>query len=117
MRLGAAIRDAQARSHTADAGSGAGVRPHVRRAHWHTFLSGARLREDGSAIPSSARRRELRWMPPVPVNVRDLDELPAVIHPVQQKITPCDFPDGLAIDPVNRAATGDLMHGTDCRGV
>lgn len=47
----------------------------------------------------------------------DLDELPAVIHPVQQKTTPCDFSDGLSTDPVNRAATSDLMHGTDCRGV
>lgn len=54
FRLGAALRDAQAREAT---GTHAGPRPHVRRAHWHTYLVG----------PRTDQRRELRWLPPIPV--------------------------------------------------
>lgn len=73
VRLGAALRQATA---SRDAGTGhshAGPRPHIRRAHWHTYLSGPRDQE---------RRRQLRWMPPIPVAVDALDDLPATIHKV-----------------------------------
>ena len=74
-RLGSTLRAAYAQADATDAsgGPGHGRRPHIRRAHWHTFLSGPR---DGE------RRRELRWLPPIPVNLEDYDALPAVIHNV-----------------------------------
>jgi hypothetical protein len=85
VRIGAALRAAYAREETGGeaAATGRHVRPHVRRAHWHTVLSGRRLRDDGTAIPSSERRAELRWMPPIAVAIEDADELPAVIRPVK----------------------------------
>jgi hypothetical protein len=86
VRIGAALRAAYAREQTGGNAAPAGhhVRPHVRRAHWHTILSGPRLRADGSAIPSSERQAALRWLPPIPVNVDDIDMLAATIHPVRR---------------------------------
>jgi len=85
VRIGAALRAAYQREQTGLEGAPLGltVRPHVRRAHWHTILSGARKREDGSPIPATEQRRELRWMPPIPVNVTDIDSLPAVVRSVK----------------------------------
>jgi hypothetical protein len=84
VRIGAALRAAYQREETGGdaAPTGRGVRPHVRRAHWHVFVSGPRLRDDGSAIAAGERIRELRWLPPIPVNVDDYAALPAVVHPV-----------------------------------
>lgn len=65
------------------AGDGHQVRPHMRRAHWHTVVSGKRKAADGSAIPAEKRRRELRWMPPIAVNVDDIGALPAVVRRVK----------------------------------
>lgn len=48
-------------------------RPHVRRAHWHSFWTGPR---DGD------RKLVLRWLPPTPVNVTEAEQLPAVLHKV-----------------------------------
>ena len=72
-RLGAALRRAQTRSQSDGDGTHARPRAHIRRAHWHTFLAGAG-RSD----------RRIKWLPPIPVNVRDLDELPTTIHPVEK---------------------------------
>lgn len=85
VRIGAALRCAYQREQIGQRGAQDGhrVRPHVRRAHWHTILSGPRLRPDGAAVDPAARRRDLRWMPPIPVNVADLDALPAVVRPVR----------------------------------
>jgi hypothetical protein len=44
-------------------------RPHVRVAHWHTFLTGAGRTE-----------RRVRWLLVIPVNVVDLDLLPATVR-------------------------------------
>lgn len=77
-RLGSALRAADDHSRRArDAldDSGRHVRPHVRRAHWHTYVLGSRS-------DLSMQRRELRWLPPIPVAVSDFDSLPAVVHPV-----------------------------------
>lgn len=84
VRMGAALRAAYHREQVGQESEPTGrrVRPHVRRAHWHTFLSGPRLR-DGEPIPSTERRRELRWVPPIPVNVDDIDSMPATIRPVR----------------------------------
>lgn len=85
VRIGAALRAAYQQEQQGESGapSGRQVRPHVRRAHWHTFVSGPRKREDGSDIPANERRRDLRWMPPIAVNVKDFDELPAVVRRVK----------------------------------
>lgn len=78
VRIGAALRLAYQREQEADAAgapSGRTMRPHVRRAHWHTFLAG---RRDGD------RERRVKWLPPIPVNVEDVSELPSVIRPVEK---------------------------------
>lgn len=84
VRIGAALRAAYAREEVGRnaAPTGRSVRPHVRRAHWHTILSGPRKRADGSAIASDQRRADLRWMPPLPINVTSMDEVPAVVRSV-----------------------------------
>lgn len=85
VRLGAALRRAYQTEQTQAQGAGterAGPRPHVRRAHWHTILSGPRLR-DGAPIPSAERRAELRWMPPIAVNLEDVADLPATVRTVR----------------------------------
>lgn len=75
LRLGAALRAAREKKDS-DSESGAGgasVRPHVRRAHWHSFWVGKR----------GEQKLSLRWLPPIPVKVNDGDDLPVVLHPVQ----------------------------------
>lgn len=85
VRLGAALRRAYQREETGQAPqeTGRSVRPHVRRAHWHTILSGKRKHADGSEIPASERKRDLRWMPPIPVAVDDIDAMPSTVRPVK----------------------------------
>lgn len=77
LRLGAALDHARNREASVSVAPGAGpgvtVRPHVRRAHWHSFWVGKRGEQTIS----------LRWLPPIPVNVGDATELPAVIHSVK----------------------------------
>ncbi|NKA06372.1 hypothetical protein GO307_04651 [Ralstonia solanacearum] len=88
VRIGAALRRGYHAAETAQAqgdGSGGRQRPHIRRAHWHGFRSGPKKRADGSEIPTAERHFDLRWLPPVPVNVDDPDGMPAVIHPVKQE--------------------------------
>lgn len=87
VRMGAALRRAYQAEQTGQAASAddshAGPRGHVRRAHWHGFRSGPRLREDGSEIPADQRRLDVRWLPPIPVNLGDVDALPATIRRVE----------------------------------
>jgi hypothetical protein len=76
-RIGAALRRARDAEHEfSGEPSAAGTRPraHIRRAHWHTFWTGPR---DGERTPL------VKWLPPIPVNVDDLDAMPAVVHPVR----------------------------------
>lgn len=59
FRLGARLRAAERAASGAGAGSeSGGVRPHVRRAHWHSFWVGPK------ADPE-ARKLELRWLAPI----------------------------------------------------
>lgn len=44
-------------------------RPHIRKAHWHTFWRGPR---------SEQRIPFVKWLPPIPINVDDVDSLPLV---------------------------------------
>ncbi len=75
-RMGAAIRRALA-AETAPAAGGthASPRAHIRRAHWHSYWIGARQ-------DAAARKAVLRWLPPIAVNVDDVDMLPTTIRPV-----------------------------------
>lgn len=87
VRMGAALRRVRTQGQdTQGDGSGQEVkRPHMRRAHWHTFLTGPRKTKDGKDIPAEQRTRVLRWIPPIAVNVGDMNELetlPSVIRPV-----------------------------------
>lgn len=86
VRMGAALRAAYHAAETQQtdaAGSHASPRAHIRRAHWHTFVSGPRKTEGGTEIPADQRKRATRWMPPIPVNLGDIDTLPAVIRPTR----------------------------------
>lgn len=76
VRLGAALRRAYQAEQTAQEGTHAGPRAHIRRAHWHGYWSGPRN-------DTQARRFDLRWMPPIAVNVDDMDQLPATVRPVR----------------------------------
>jgi hypothetical protein len=85
-RIGAALRKATERDVAEDVDDGANEatgsdtkkphaspRPHMRRAHWHSFWTGKRN--------SAERKLVLRWLPPITVNIDGI-ELPTVINPV-----------------------------------
>lgn len=46
--------------------------PHIRRAHWHLYWTGK-----GRAVP------RVRWVPPVAVNVRQMDDMPVQVRAVK----------------------------------
>ena len=83
VRIGSALRRAYHAEQTGASGSHAAPRPHIRRAHWHGFRSGPMKRDDGSDIPTAARKFELRWLPPIPINVGDVADMPATIRLVK----------------------------------
>ena len=74
-RVGTALRLARQANEgdVRESGTGPSPRPHVRRAHWHTFLYGPR---DGEQI------RKVKWLPPIPVRVSDPDDLVPTLHQV-----------------------------------
>ncbi len=74
VRIGAALRHSYQNAETPQNNGIDGterIRPraHIRRAHWHTYLSGIG-RSD----------RKLKWLPPIPVNVEDVDLMPSTIR-------------------------------------
>lgn len=75
LRIGAALdlSAKQDREGSNEGGSGIAVRPHIRRAHWHSFWVGKR----------GAQTLSLRWLPPIAVNTNGAEKLPAVIRQVQ----------------------------------
>lgn len=80
VRIGAALRAApSSTAHGGGQGDGRTVTPHVRRAHWHAYRVGPRTAE---------QRREVRWLHPILVGARDVEGLPAVVHPVEGEVTP-----------------------------
>ena len=84
VRIGAALRRAASQERGGDGtGEHAGPRPHIRRAHWHGFRSGPMKDKAGDPIPAAARRFDVRWMPPIPVNVEDTNDLVGTIHAVK----------------------------------
>lgn len=76
VRIGAAMRAAYKATDTdqTDVNFETGKarpRAHIRRAHWHAFHAGVGRSE-----------RRLKWLPPIPVNVNNVDALPATVRPV-----------------------------------
>jgi hypothetical protein len=80
FRLGAALRQAREQSKTRhlEDPPWEKIRPigHIRRAHWHCYWSGSIKRPE-------SRRAELRWLPPISVNLKKIDSLVAVLRPVK----------------------------------
>jgi len=77
VRIGAALRSANSESRTESEKIDKPrqrPRPHIRRAHWHTYWTGSEK--------ESNRRAVLKWVPPVPVAIND-DDLPATIRPIR----------------------------------
>lgn len=77
FRIGADIRAFEARSTDSaeQTGAGTSMRPHVRRAHWHSFWTGPRDQPQ-------LRTKRVRWLPPTPVNVNNSDDLVPTMHKV-----------------------------------
>ena len=79
-RIGAALRkainaeDESEEKPTTNGQSHSTPRPHLRRAHWHSYWTGKRGGPD--------RKLVLRWLPPIAVNI-DGEELPTVVTPVK----------------------------------
>ena len=73
FRVGAALRRARAPRGEPGRGHHASPRPHVRRAHWHTYWRG----------PKGSQEPFLRWLSPMLVAARDEDELIPTIRPVK----------------------------------
>ncbi|MFL6603921.1 MAG: AcrVA2 family anti-CRISPR protein [Steroidobacteraceae bacterium] len=72
VRIGAALRRAyQDEPAIGSVPTGRRLRGHVRIFHWHTFLAG----------PDRTERR-LKWLPLIPVNLKDPDLLPATVRRV-----------------------------------
>jgi hypothetical protein len=70
-RLGEAIRLAENAETTSESrpgthGAHASPRPHIRRAHWHTYWTGAKR-------AAEVRSPILKWLPPIPVNLPDTE--------------------------------------------
>lgn len=72
MRIGAALRRGNASEPAQGGGASASPRPHIRRAHWHTYLTGVGRTE-----------RRLKWLPPIPVKVEDMENLPVTVRKVK----------------------------------
>src|SRR5690606_18313581 len=80
FRIGAALRRAENERRLSDAGGEIrerrSPRPHVRRAHWHAYWTGPRSDPE-------KRRVVLHWLPPIPVNVGDIDDINPTIRSVK----------------------------------
>jgi hypothetical protein len=75
-RLGAALRRASTeRSSGHPAGTHASPRPHIRRAHWHSYWV-------GKWNDPETRIVVLKWLPPIAVNVQNVDDLTTTIRDV-----------------------------------
>lgn len=82
-RLGSALRKARSIREDAAVITGRrGPRPHIRRAHWHTYLTGPRT-ADGQRLPRTDLQAHLKWLHPTLVRVNDEDKLTTVVYPVR----------------------------------
>ena len=72
IRLGAALRSARKNvSSRTSSGNGSPKRPHIRRAHWHSYWTG----------PQNGKRiRVVKWLPPISVKVDRVEDLPVTVR-------------------------------------
>lgn len=56
-------------------GEGSPKRPHIRRAHWHGYWTGPR---------TGNQKYEVKWLPPTPIKVDNVENLPVVNRPVEE---------------------------------
>jgi len=78
VRIGAALRQAYLQDEKGYEQQGSGrarPRAHVRRAHWHSYWTGP---YDGD------RQIFVKWVPPISVNMNNLDDLPTIIKKVKE---------------------------------
>lgn len=78
FRIGAALQRAYQAEERTGTGEGthAGPRPHIRRAHWHTYITGPRREPD-------KQRPVVKWLPPIPVAMGDVGELVPTVRKVR----------------------------------
>jgi len=75
-RLGAALRRASTeRGSEEPTGTHARPRPHIRRAHWHSYWVGKWNEPDDRTVV-------LKWLPPIAVNVQTVDDLTTTVRDV-----------------------------------
>ena len=67
-RIGSALERARKKSRFTHSGTHLSPRPHIRRAHWHTYWKGPKNNPE-------KRRVLLKWLPPIPVGVKSVDDL------------------------------------------
>jgi hypothetical protein len=77
VRIGAALRRAYHQSETGGTAGQDGPRPHIRRAHWHGYWKGPRNTPE-------ARKLDLKWLPPIAVNVEATEDLVPVVRPIKE---------------------------------
>jgi hypothetical protein len=78
-RIGPALRRAlaeEARTETPSGPVHSSPRPHIRRAHWHSYWT-------GPTSDPTRRSLELRWLHPILVNAHSPDELVATVRGVE----------------------------------
>ena len=74
VRIGSFIRSSDSEQEGRE-GRHSGVRPHIRRAHWHLYYHGEKRIQ-----------AQIKWLPPIPVNVHEdtAEVLPAVIKSIKK---------------------------------
>jgi hypothetical protein len=73
-RLGAALRQALSEHKPSEpTGTHASPRPHIRRAHLHSFWDGKKDQPDDRSVT-------LKWLPPIAVNVLGIEDLTTTVR-------------------------------------
>lgn len=84
FRIGATLRAAAAATVTGrgsdDGGTHASPRPHIRRAHWHSYWTGPKAALGKPEVPD--REIVVKWIPPIPVAMGPDGELVPTVHRV-----------------------------------
>ncbi len=77
-RIGAALERAYSKERASGSEEGihASPRAHIRRAHWHTFLTGQRNKPDD-------QKPVVKWLPPIPVAMGNVEELVPTVRRVR----------------------------------
>src|SRR5690606_32674005 len=79
FRIGTALRRAENERNTSQgAAERRSPRSHIRRAHWHAFWTGPRNEPQ-------KRKLVLHWLPPILVNVGDIDDIIPTIRSVEPR--------------------------------